>query len=255
MGVYRITSRTLGTVDVEAVNWLAGLGEGLARLGSAESMDRIACEALPNGQILVRDVRRGLGFVVQPLGDEPHEDTEEVEDIPVPSEPDDSDLVPASLQDELDEIVAAESPGVAIRQLLEAAVSRLASEAGAVLLVQSDDTLKFIDSVGPGAETLRNVSLPAGTGIAGFCVERGSSLTVLDAQRHPLFFPQVDRITGFFTRSILCVPIAGGGRVLGCLELLNAEDPIRFRGDGMIEAQAFAAALGHRLVMEPPAPA
>lgn len=252
MAVYRITSRTLGSVDVEAVNWLAALGAGLPRLGCADTMERIACEALPNGQILVRDVRRGLGFVVQPLGLGEPEHTEEVEDLPVPSPSGDEELLPASLQDEVDEILRAATPERAVHQALEAAVSRVVSEAGAVLLVRDEDTLKFVDAVGPGADTLMNVSLPAGTGLAGFCVERASAVSVMDAYHDPRFFPQVDRITGYRTRSILCVPVAWQRRVLGCLELLNAVEPGSFRGEGMGEAQVLANALGQRLGREAP---
>lgn len=246
MPKFRITSRSLGTVDVEGINWLAALGEGLARLGAGGAMDRIACESLPNGQILVRDVRRGLGFVVQPLEPGDPEDTEEVADLPVPAEADEDDLVPASLQDEVDEILRAPSAEAAVRQALDAAVARIPSEGGAVLLRQHDETLKFVAIAGPAAPDLENVSLPGGTGVAGFCVDRGSALAVLDPYNDPRFFPQVDRITGQRTRSLLCVPVQVQRQVLGCLELLNAKDQVSYR-EGMADAQVLANALAQRL--------
>lgn len=249
MPVFRITSRSLGTVDVEGINWLAALGEGLARLGCGDAMDRIACESLPNGQILVRDVRRGLGFVVQPLVTDPPEDTEEVDDVPVAGEADDDDLVPASLQDEVEEILRAPSAEAAVRQALDAAVARIPSEGGAILLRMPDETLKFAGTFGPASDTLANISLPAGTGVAGFCVDRASAVCVLDAPADPRFFPVVDRVTGIRTRSLLCVPIQWQRRVLGCLELING-DRETFRGDGMTDAQVLANALAQRLQAE-----
>lgn len=244
---FRITSRSLGTVDVEGINWLAALGEGLARLGAGDALDRIACESLPNGQILVRDVRRGLGFVVQPLepGEQP-EDTEEVADLPVPAEADEDDLLPASLQDEVDEILAAPSAEIAVRHALDAAVARIPSEGGAVLLRQGDDTLKFVAMAGPAAPELENVSLPGGTGVVGFCVDHASALAVLDPYNDPRFFPQVDQVTGHTTRSLLCVPVQAKGGVLGCLELVNARERTSFR-EGLADAQILANALAQRL--------
>lgn len=55
---------------VNAANWLVALGMGLDRLGAVTSIDRLACEVLPNGKVIARDVRTGAGFVVQPCGDE-----------------------------------------------------------------------------------------------------------------------------------------------------------------------------------------
>jgi GAF domain-containing protein len=42
-----------------------------------------------------------------------------------------------------------------------------------------------------------------------------------NAQTHPLFSPQMDRITGFVTRSVLCVPIVVKGKAIGAIEAIN----------------------------------
>ncbi|RME24423.1 MAG: GAF domain-containing protein [Deltaproteobacteria bacterium] len=52
---------------MEASNWLAALGEGLGALGRIDMLQRLACELLPNGRVVARDVRTGRGFVVTPL--------------------------------------------------------------------------------------------------------------------------------------------------------------------------------------------
>ena len=53
-------------VRVSADNWLAALGEGLAELGTLESLARLACERLANGRVLANDLA-GRRYVVEPL--------------------------------------------------------------------------------------------------------------------------------------------------------------------------------------------
>jgi hypothetical protein len=55
-------------IEVEASNGLSALGEGLVALGMMGGLERLACEVLPNGRVLARNVRDGQGYVVSPLG-------------------------------------------------------------------------------------------------------------------------------------------------------------------------------------------
>ncbi len=55
-------------VQVRSANWLAALGDGLQALGQIANLERLACEVLPNGRVVARDVRTGQGFVVMQLG-------------------------------------------------------------------------------------------------------------------------------------------------------------------------------------------
>lgn len=63
---FEVSSRTAGSVQVDASNWLSALGEGLTALGLLADLDRLACEVLPNGRVLARDVRSGHGFICGP---------------------------------------------------------------------------------------------------------------------------------------------------------------------------------------------
>jgi len=60
-----------------------------------------------------------------------------------------------------------------------------------------------------------------GTGVVGRVFDSGQAVLVRDAQKNLQFNPMIDRRTKFRTRSILCAPIRLGGRVLGCVELMN----------------------------------
>ncbi|MCB9793850.1 MAG: GAF domain-containing protein [Alphaproteobacteria bacterium] len=53
-------------VKVEALNWIVAMGQGLERLGFTAAIERLACEMLPNGTIIARDVQSGTGFVIKP---------------------------------------------------------------------------------------------------------------------------------------------------------------------------------------------
>jgi len=71
-----VTARGLSSVEVEAKNWVVALGHGLAELGRVEDLSRLACEVLPNGTVIARDIASGTGYVVQSM------DTEDVDDEP-----------------------------------------------------------------------------------------------------------------------------------------------------------------------------
>lgn len=61
-----ITATDRPPVQVQARNWLAALGEGMALLGVLDPLARLACERLANGRILANDLA-GRRYVVEPL--------------------------------------------------------------------------------------------------------------------------------------------------------------------------------------------
>ncbi|MBI4695479.1 MAG: GAF domain-containing protein [Gammaproteobacteria bacterium] len=72
---------------------------------------------------------------------------------------------------------------------------------------------------GVGAKELR---IPADTGIAGEAFTRRTPINIQDAYGDPRFNPEIDRRTGFRTRSILCVPVINKlGLATGIMQVLN----------------------------------
>ena len=70
-----------------------------------------------------------------------------------------------------------------------------------------------------------DVRMPLGTGIAGRVARSGVAERVADAYADPDFNREVDRATGFVTRSILTVPLLGSdGNVFAVAQLLNRAD-------------------------------
>ena len=94
-------------------------------------------------------------------------------------------------------------------------------------------------AVAENLDELGDVRFPVGTGIAGTVAETGDTIRIEDAYGDPRFNREVDRRTGYRTRSILCLPITDrAGRLFAVAQLLNrrdgqpfsAEDEERFAG-------------------------
>jgi putative ABC transport system ATP-binding protein len=69
------------------------------------------------------------------------------------------------------------------------------------------------------------IHVPIGTGIAGAVAESGQSIRIEDAYADSRFNPDVDKQTGFHTRSIISLPIKNqAGEVFAVAQLLNRKD-------------------------------
>jgi len=54
---------------VKAENWLGALGKALGKMGILVNLERLACEVMPNETVVARDVKTGMGFVIQQADD------------------------------------------------------------------------------------------------------------------------------------------------------------------------------------------
>ena len=74
--------------------------------------------------------------------------------------------------------------------------------------------------------------MPIGQGIAGSVAASGETINIEDAYADKRFNQEVDRRTGYRTRSILCAPVVdAGGRVVAVLQILNRLDGEPFDDD------------------------
>jgi putative ABC transport system ATP-binding protein len=93
----------------------------------------------------------------------------------------------------------------------------------ASLFVVDGDELAL--TVTEDMQDLGDVRFPVGTGIAGTVALTGISIRIDDAYEDSRFNREVDRQTGYRTRSILCLPIKNrDGRVFAVAQLLNRRD-------------------------------
>lgn len=73
----------------------------------------------------------------------------------------------------------------------------------------------------PEGLTSLEIRMPAARGLAGSCARSGEVVNVPDAYADPRFNPEVDRRTGYRTRSVLCVPARDRGEVVAVMQALN----------------------------------
>jgi putative ABC transport system ATP-binding protein len=98
----------------------------------------------------------------------------------------------------------------------------LNAERSSLFLVEGD----FLSlRVSENLQELGEIRFPLGTGIAGVVAQTGDAIRIDDAYADPRFNPEVDRQTGFRTRSILCLPVKNQqGKVFAVAQLLNRKD-------------------------------
>jgi putative ABC transport system ATP-binding protein len=109
-----------------------------------------------------------------------------------------------------------------LEQVLEALTTKLGGVVGAeraTLFLIDRDRGELWSKVSQETEEIR-FSMQAG--VAGYVARTGKPLNVRDAYREPLFNPEIDRRTGYRTRSILCMPVLDSrGEVFAVMQLLN----------------------------------
>jgi diguanylate cyclase (GGDEF)-like protein len=108
-----------------------------------------------------------------------------------------------------------------------------------LLVDEAAQELYFEIVVGEAAGQLKNVRLKVGEGIAGWVAEKWEPVIITEAYQDPRFAAWVDKKSGFATESIVCVPLASKGRVLGVIELLNVSSEKR-GGEGLALLEALA---------------
>lgn len=92
------------------------------------------------------------------------------------------------------------------------------------------------------AQEAQEISFHKNKGIAGRVLATGLPMLIPDAYANPHFNPEIDRMTGFRTRSIMAVPMRGhSGSVLGVAQVLNRKDGRPFDEEDLALLEALAA--------------
>ncbi len=234
MAFYSVSSRGLDTIELQADNWIIALGQGLAKYGRDEAIERMACENLGNGTVIVRDIKSGAGYIV----------SETVAAAPEPEPPSRNEMRMA-----IDAIRDAASLEDACELALGLAQEFVPGESGSVLL-KVDEFLKFVAVSGPKAEQLVGARIPLDQGVAGVCIQQGRPLVLGRASNDPRHFSAVDQHTGYDTRQIACVPIQHDGEIFGVLEILNLPEGDNFGRVYIESMRAVGDLLATRIMLE-----
>ncbi|XP_076646480.1 cGMP-dependent 3',5'-cyclic phosphodiesterase [Halictus rubicundus] len=92
---------------------------------------------------------------------------------------------------------------------------------------QQDLVAKVFDGIAM-KESVKEMRIPIGQGIAGHVATTGKLLNIRNAYEHPLFYRRIDEVTGFRTRNILCFPIRDQKGIVGVAQLCNKKDGFYF---------------------------
>ncbi|MEN6438767.1 MAG: GAF domain-containing SpoIIE family protein phosphatase [Syntrophobacter sp.] len=126
-----------------------------------------------------------------------------------------SSLINSSL--ELDEV---------LENIMTISRAILKAESCSLMLVDEKSMeLVFEVAQGPVAHKLTGqLRLKKGQGIAGYVFETGNPVLIEDAYSDPRFNQEFDRMTGYHTKTILCVPLKIKDRVIGVSQVINKTD-------------------------------
>ena len=110
-----------------------------------------------------------------------------------------------------------------------------------MLLDEATNELTFEVATGDPAAEVAQMRVPADQGVAGWVMKHKKPALVNDVQKDERFYSQIDRASGYKTRSMLAVPLDIRGRVIGVVEMINKRDNSGFTERDQEIAVAFAA--------------
>ena len=112
-----------------------------------------------------------------------------------------------------------------LRRILLKISELVAAENWSLLLKDEESgALTFSIVVGMDNAPFQDISISPGEGVAGRAAMTGEIQIVHETRESPFFSRRVDDITGFKTRSVICVPLKIHGKILGVFEIINVKD-------------------------------
>jgi diguanylate cyclase (GGDEF)-like protein len=124
---------------------------------------------------------------------------------------------------ELGKVLTSElEPKRFFRKMLQKVSELLPAETWSLLLLDEESgELRFEVCVNLNPDTVKDIRLKIGEGIAGQTVLGKSPMIVNDVASCPVFCSRVDQLSGMTTRSLIAVPLLFAGKCSGVIELVN----------------------------------
>lgn len=94
------------------------------------------------------------------------------------------------------------------------------------------------------AHGMKQIRIPAGTGIVGACVAEDRTVIVNDAASDLRFLRRVDDSSGYQTESVLAVPLRADEKVIGAMQVLNKPGGFSEHDAELLSFMALYAASG-----------
>ena len=81
---------------------------------------------------------------------------------------------------------------------------------------------------GEKKKPVERITLKVGEGIAGTVVKTGKPMVIQDVSKEKKFTDKIDRLTGYRTKSAICVPLLLRDRPIGALQVINKKSGVPF---------------------------
>ena len=111
----------------------------------------------------------------------------------------------------------------------ETKVAMQADRCSVFMLDKKKNELWSMVALGMDSQEIR---FPADKGLAGYVVRTGESINIEDAYNDNRFNPEVDKETGYKTKTMLCMPIKNNNQeIIGAFQVLNKIDGVFTKSD------------------------
>lgn len=218
MTKYLVTNQEGETVSVEAVDWMMAMCNAVREFDTEVSA--WVCDTLSGGCAEVRDPTTGATWFVSPDSSGAGI---------APSSPSVAPVLPDAPKDLVEQLFdlsmdlgVADNAEAACAVALQYALRIVESEAGSVLHgTINDPGLRFVAVGGPARDELAGKYVPFGAGIVGAAFDMGIPIRVNNVADDPRHDGSFDAMTGFQTRTVLCVPVREAMTFHGAIQLLN----------------------------------
>lgn len=129
-----------------------------------------------------------------------------------------------------------------LQAVMELATKVVRAEASSLLLLdESKQELYFDVALGSVKESVKQIRLKVGEGVAGWVAKERRPLIVNDVTQDKRFSMKADKSTSFKTKSILAVPLLSKGKLIGVVEAINKEHMGQFSGQDQEAFEVFGS--------------
>ena len=119
-----------------------------------------------------------------------------------------------------------------VEHIMQMTQNSLRASASSVLLLdRSKEELYFEVAEGEASNTLKKIKVNSKSGISGWVLQHCKPLIINDVTNDKRFNGQVDKATGFITRSIIAVPMIVSRKKIGVIQVLNKLDGSDFNNE------------------------
>lgn len=119
---------------------------------------------------------------------------------------------------------------VLLFDIMQSCKELMNAEASSLLIYdEEEDVLNFEIVTNEKDDVIKKISCKMGEGIAGWVGLNRQPLLIEDCYDDPRFNPEVDKLTNFRTKSMICAPMVRNDKLIGVIQVINKKNDDIFR--------------------------